>query len=220
MVQPGPRLWLRQSHRIDRRGRVRGHGDGAPVAPRRSSAGAAAGSPDRGERQGPDRDRASRRGAVALALAGALIACSPQAPAAPQVNNGVQVDNGAQTGLQQVPLTIHSTTGDHRFTVEVAATPGQQETGLMFRRSLAGDRGMIFPYDPPQDVAFWMQHTLIPLDIIFIRSDGTIVRITHAKALDLTPLPSGEPIAAVLEIRGGRAAELGVKEGDIATWSH
>jgi len=89
----------------------------------------------------------------------------------------------------------------------------------MFRRTLAGDRGMIFPYDPPQDVAFWMKNTLIPLDIIFIRSDGTIVRITKAESMDLTPLPSGEPIAAVLEIRGGRAGELGIGEGDIATWT-
>jgi len=90
----------------------------------------------------------------------------------------------------------------------------------MFRKSLAGDRGMIFPYDPPQDVSFWMKNTLIPLDIIFIRADGAIVRITHAKALDLSALPSGEPVAAVLEIRGGRAAELGIKEGDVASWTH
>jgi uncharacterized membrane protein (UPF0127 family) len=119
-----------------------------------------------------------------------------------------------------VPLTIRSKNGAHHFTVEVAATPEQQERGLMFRKSLAGDRGMIFPYDPPQDVSFWMENTLIPLDIIFIRSDGTIVRITKAKALDETPLPAGEPIAAVLEIRGGRAAELGIKEGDVVSWTH
>ena len=119
-----------------------------------------------------------------------------------------------------MPLTIRSKTGVHHFTVEVAATPEQQERGLMFRKSLAGDRGMIFPYDPPQDVSFWMENTLIPLDIIFIRADGTIVRITKAKALDETPLPAGEPIAVVLEIRGGRAAELGIKEGDVASWPH
>jgi uncharacterized membrane protein (UPF0127 family) len=119
-----------------------------------------------------------------------------------------------------VPLTIRSKNGVHHFTVEVAATPEQQERGLMFRKSLAGDRGMIFPYDPPQDVSFWMENTLIPLDIIFIRADGTIVRITKAKALDETPLPAGEPIAVVLEIRGGRAAELGIKEGDVASWPH
>ena len=119
-----------------------------------------------------------------------------------------------------MPLTISTSTKAHQFTVEVAATPEQQERGLMFVKSLAGDRGMIFPYDPPQDVNFWMKNTLIPLDIIFIRSDGTIVRITKAKPLDLTPLPSGEPIAGVLEIAGGRAAALGVKEGDMVTWSH
>jgi uncharacterized membrane protein (UPF0127 family) len=118
-----------------------------------------------------------------------------------------------------VPLTIRTKSATHHFTVEVAATPEQQERGLMFRHTLAGDRGMIFPYDPPQDVSFWMKNTLIPLDIVFIRSDGTIVRITHAKALDLTPLPSGEPIAAVLEIRGGRAAELGIGEGDVVSWA-
>jgi hypothetical protein len=118
-----------------------------------------------------------------------------------------------------VPLTIRTKRATHHFTVEVAATPEQQERGLMFCRSVGPDRGMIFPYDPPQDVSFWMKNTLIPLDIIFIRSDGTIVRITHAKALDETPLPSGEPVGAVLEIRAGRAAELGIKEGDVAGWT-
>jgi uncharacterized membrane protein (UPF0127 family) len=127
-------------------------------------------------------------------------------------------DKAPQTGLPQVPLTIRSATGEHRFTVAVAATAEQQEKGLMFRSSLGADEGMIFPYEPAQNVAFWMKNTFIPLDLIFIRSDGTIVRITNAKAMDLTPLPSGEPVAAVLEIRGGRAAELGIKEGDIATW--
>ena len=117
-----------------------------------------------------------------------------------------------------MPLTIKSKTGLHHFTVEVAAIPDEQERGLMFRNSIAGDRGMIFPYDPPQEVAFWMKNTLIPLDIVYIRRDGRIVRITKAQAMDLTPLPSGEPIAAVLEIRSGRAAELGIKEGDVVEW--
>jgi len=90
----------------------------------------------------------------------------------------------------------------------------------MFRRTLAPDRGMIFPYDPPQDVAFWMRNTLIPLDMVFIRADGTIARIATAKPLDETPVPSGEPISAVLEIAGGRAAELKVKEGDKVSWPH
>jgi uncharacterized membrane protein (UPF0127 family) len=122
--------------------------------------------------------------------------------------------------LRRVPLTIRSASGEHRFTVEVAATPDQQERGLMFVRSLAPDRGMIFPYDPPQQVSFWMKNTLIPLDMIFIRADGTIARIATAKPLDETPVPGGEPIAAVLEIAGGRAAELGIGAGDTVEWPH
>jgi uncharacterized membrane protein (UPF0127 family) len=119
-----------------------------------------------------------------------------------------------------VPLTIKSKTGTHHFTVEVAGTPEQQEIGLMFRKSLAPDRGMIFPYDPPQEVAFWMKNTLIPLDIVYIRANGTIARIVNAQAMDITPLPAGEPVALVLEIAGGRAKELGIKEGDLVSWPH
>ena len=156
-----------------------------------------------------------------------VLACSPQAPAqntaaqaeAQQSAPAASVDPRAQTGLREVPLTIKSKNGVHRFTVEVAATPEQQERGMMFRKSVAPDRGMIFPYEPAQEVGFWMKNTLIPLDIIYIRSDGTIVRITKAEAMDLTPLPSGESIAAVLEIRSGRAAELGITEGDVVTWT-
>jgi uncharacterized membrane protein (UPF0127 family) len=119
-----------------------------------------------------------------------------------------------------VPLTIHSKSGTHRFTVAVAATPEQQERGLMFVKSLPPDRGMIFPYDPPQEIAFWMKNTLIPLDIIYIRANGTIARIVNAQPMDITPLPSGEPVALVLEIGGGRAAQLGIKEGDTVSWPH
>ena len=155
-----------------------------------------------------------------------VLACSPQAPAqdtlAPTTPTekfaAEKVGPRAQTGLREVPLTIKSKNKVHRFTVEVAATPQQQETGMMFRTSVAPDRGMLFIYQPAQEVGFWMKNTLIPLDIIYIRADGTIVRITKAEPLDLTPLPSGEPITAVLEIGGGRAAELGIKEGDIVSW--
>lgn len=149
---------------------------------------------------------------IFVAIAIAVAACSPTvAPADAPAGH-------AQTGLRQVPLTITSGTGVHHFTVDVAATPQQQETGLMFVKHLAPDRGMIFPYDPPQEVAFWMHNTLIPLDMVFIRADGTIARIATAKALDDTPVPSGEPIVAVLEIAGGRAAQLGIAPGDKVEW--
>ena len=117
-----------------------------------------------------------------------------------------------------VSLTITSSGKVHRFTVEIARTDEQQQHGMMFRTAIAPDRGMLFPYDPPQSVGFWMKNTLIPLDLLFIRSDGTIVRISTAVPHDESPVPSGEPVAAVLEIAGGRAAELGIREGDQAAW--
>jgi uncharacterized membrane protein (UPF0127 family) len=133
----------------------------------------------------------------------------------------VSVEDATPSGLTQVPLTIQSGTGRHRFTVEVARTAEEQARGLMYRRSLAGDRGMVFPYDPPQEVGFWMKNTYIPLDIIFIRADGRIAKIAaNTTPLSLEPVSSLEPIATVLEIRGGRAAELGIREGDLVSWQH
>ena len=101
----------------------------------------------------------------------------------------------------------------------MARTPEQQSQGLMNRQSLAPDRGMIFPYDPPQFASFWMKNTLIPLDIIFVRSDGSIARIAaNTVPLSLEPVAAGEPVAAVLEIAGGRSAELGIQAGDTVDW--
>jgi uncharacterized membrane protein (UPF0127 family) len=116
--------------------------------------------------------------------------------------------------LDSFPIIIHSATGDHTFIVEKAGTPVEQERGLMFRRSLGANQGMIFPYGPPQQVSFWMKNTLIPLDMIFVRPDYTIARIATAKPLDESPVPSGEPVIMVIEIPGGRAAELGIRAGD------
>ena len=123
-------------------------------------------------------------------------------------------------GLEQAPLTIRSSTGEHRFIVEMARTPEEQAQGLMHRQSLAPDRGMLFPYDPPRPASFWMKNTLIPLDLVFIRADGTISSIeAETVPLSLEPIVSQEPIAAVLEIAGGRAAELGIREGDQVEWA-
>jgi uncharacterized membrane protein (UPF0127 family) len=149
---------------------------------------------------------------IAVAIAVTLSACTSQAAT-------VHAPVGQpQTGLERVVLTISSATGVHHFNVEVARTEQQQSKGLMFVRTLARNHGMIFPFSPPQEVSFWMENTLIPLDIVFIRQDHTIARITKAKPLDETLLPSGEPIIAVLEIAGGRAAQLGIAPGDKVSW--
>jgi uncharacterized protein len=124
-------------------------------------------------------------------------------------------------GLDQVPLTIMSSNGEHRLTVEVARTPEEQAQGLMNRNSVPPDRGMIFPYDPPVQVSFWMKNTLVPLDMIFIGADGKIGRIAaNTTPMSLDPVASIDPVSAVLEVAGGRAAELGIKQGDKVSWPH
>lgn len=85
----------------------------------------------------------------------------------------------------------------------------------MFRKSLAPNAGMLFDFGKEQETAFWMKNTLIPLDMLFIKANGTVARIAvNAKPLSEESIPSYEPVRAVLEIAGGRAAELGLKAGD------
>lgn len=106
--------------------------------------------------------------------------------------------------------------GEYDFNVEVARTPQQLEDGLMYRTELADDAGMLFLFPREIDgVKFWMKNTLIPLDMIFIDKEGRVVRVhVNAKPEDLTPIPAGEPVLAVLELKGGRAADLGISRGD------
>ena len=122
---------------------------------------------------------------------------------------------GPQKGLKRAPLTIKTSVGDKVFSVEIADNEESREIGLMWRTLLLANEGMIFDFKTPKYAAFWMKNTLIPLDILFIREDGTIARIAHnAKPHDLTPVESGEPILAVLELKGGEAAAQNISEGD------
>lgn len=101
------------------------------------------------------------------------------------------------------------------FEAEVAKSVKEQSYGLMFIRDLPDNQGMIFPYTPPQAVSFWMENTLIPLDMLFVRPDGTLGRIAaEAKPQDKTPISSQEPVIAVIEIKGGMAKKDGLTLGD------
>ncbi|MAN78521.1 MAG: hypothetical protein CML24_15375 [Rhizobiales bacterium] len=109
---------------------------------------------------------------------------------------------------------IHSGDQSFTFAVEIADTPEETSRGLMFREELAADAGMLFDFIDERPASFWMQNTLIPLDMLFIKADGEVVRIhENAVPMDTTPIPSGEPVRFVLEIPGGRSAELGLKAG-------
>ena len=114
------------------------------------------------------------------------------------------------------PLTIVTKAGQrHAFQVEVARNDADRAQGLMYRRSMPPDHGMLFDFGRVEPVAMWMQNTYLPLDMLFIRPDGTIARIAaDAEPLSTRTIPSGEPVLAVLELNAGAAARLGVKPGD------
>ncbi len=101
-----------------------------------------------------------------------------------------------------------------RFDIELAVTPEERSRGLMFRESMPGRSGMLFIFDPPQRVAFWMKNTLIPLDMIFVDRAGTVTRV-HEGAVpgDLSPIEGGDSVYAVLEINAGLAERYGIRPG-------
>jgi uncharacterized membrane protein (UPF0127 family) len=121
----------------------------------------------------------------------------------------------AEIRFERSELTVATARGEHRFRVELARDEAQREMGLQHRPFLAEDAGMLFIFDRPETISMWMLNTLIPLDMIFIGSDGRIVNIaerTRAKSLDA--IPSAGPAVAVLEVLGGTSSRLGIRPGD------
>ena len=148
-----------------------------------------------------------------------LAACSPPAGersgAAPPASTTLH----PVSGLQVIPLTISHGGESHLFRVEVARTGQEQAHGLMFRTEMGSDEGMLFPFRPPRRASFWMKNTVIPLDILFIGPDGRISNIAaNAVPYSLSPLVSDGTAMAVLELNGGRAAQLGIVPGAKVAW--
>ncbi len=118
---------------------------------------------------------------------------------------------------QELPISARAKIGSQTIELEVAHTPEEQALGLMFRSSLPDQRGMLFPFQPPRPVSFWMKNCQLPLDMIFIRQ-GKVVAIAHnappCNSAECPVYKSGQPVDQVIELRGGRAAELQLQEGD------
>jgi uncharacterized membrane protein (UPF0127 family) len=121
---------------------------------------------------------------------------------------------GAASACSPGTLEVRGEFGQARFNVEVADDAAERSQGLMFRESMPLSAGMLFVYERPQRVSFWMRNTLIPLDMIFADARGVVTRV-HAEAvpLDETPIDGGEGVQFVLEINGGLAAQLGLAPG-------
>jgi len=113
------------------------------------------------------------------------------------------------------PLAILSGDSRHEFSVEIANTPAARSRGLMYRRSMPANQGMLFDFERDDMISMWMRNTYISLDMLFIRKDGTIARIVeHTEPLSERTISSGEPVRSVLELNAGTASRLGISAGD------
>jgi uncharacterized protein len=121
----------------------------------------------------------------------------------------------ASVSFEESALTVDAADGRFEFTVEMAVSPAQRSQGLMFRESLAEDRGMLFDFGRPQRATMWMRNTYLPLDMLFIDAHGRITQIAaNTEPLSDAVIASREPVRAVLELRGGLSAKLGIEPGD------
>lgn len=162
---------------------------------------------------------------VVLAAATAFAACSPQAASEPSPGQSAGAENATPSvhpvsGLPVIPVTLSLDSGAHVITSELATTDQQRARGLMFRTELGADEGMLFDYeDDPHVLSFWMRNTVIPLDIIFIAPDRTVLNVAANTVpySEESSLSDGIAIA-VLELNGGRAAELGIAPGTPIDW--
>jgi uncharacterized membrane protein (UPF0127 family) len=122
---------------------------------------------------------------------------------------------GVTQAADKQTLEIVSKTGVHPFAVELVDNEADRAKGLMYRKSLPEGQGMLFDFHREQDVSFWMQNTYIPLDMIFIKADGRILRIAeNTEPMSTKMVPSGGPVRAVLEVIGGTSRKLGIAPGD------
>lgn len=125
-----------------------------------------------------------------------------------------------QAKLPTEDVIIRTASGNKfTFVSEMALSPEQQAQGMMFRTEMGANEGMLFVFPTPKRASFWMRNTLVSLDIIFVRANGRIANIITAEPETDTSRRSVGRVKAVLEIPGGRAAELGIKAGDLLVHS-
>ena len=147
-----------------------------------------------------------------------LMACSPANTTKPSTSTSDAETSAPVSGGQKLPISAEAIVPNGtKIQLEVAQTPKQQEIGLMYRKSLPDNQGMLFKFPSPQPIRFWMKNTLIPLDMIFMQNGVVKYIQTSAPPCTSDPCPSygpNVPIDTVIELRSGRSSELGLKVGD------
>ena len=154
-----------------------------------------------------------------------LAGCSPWVSNSSEKVNAIAIPQAtpsptSQFKGQMLPISARATIAGKVINLEVTRTPEQQALGLMYRTSLPDDRGMLFEFNPPQPVSFWMKNVKIPLDMIFLRQGVVRAIASQVPPCNTNPCPSygpSTPIDQVIELRGGRASQLGLRVGDRIT---
>jgi uncharacterized membrane protein (UPF0127 family) len=153
---------------------------------------------------------ALRLAVVAIASCAWLSAgCKPDQP------SSTAATQPTSTGSDSRLPTTRMTLGSETFILEIAYSRDEQEVGLMNRRSMPANHGMIFVNNDERERMFWMKDTYIPLDIIFLSHDGHVVSVKHMKPLDQSTVPSDGPAMYAIELNAGAAERAGVKAGDV-----
>lgn len=141
---------------------------------------------------------------LVVALVAALLAHQPAA--------AQRADQAVDGGI----AVVETASGAHTFTVELAETPAQRARGLMYRRDMAPDHGMLFDFGADDEVRMWMQNTYIPLDMVFLTRDGVVHRVErNTTPLSTRTISSKGPVRSVLEVIAGTADRIGLKRGDL-----
>jgi uncharacterized membrane protein (UPF0127 family) len=144
------------------------------------------------------------RNLLAAAMLLSTLAAAPVLAATPCPNSG----------LQTIKLVFETAKGRFPYRVEVAATSEQQACGMMFRESMAPGTGMSFPMQPPRTTGFWMENTILPLDIIFVSPQGRVLNVRQGQPYSRDVLASAGITADVIELAAGEAKRIGLKPGD------
>ncbi|MFB2976616.1 DUF192 domain-containing protein [Microseira sp. BLCC-F43] len=154
-----------------------------------------------------------------------LAGCSPWVSNTSGIGNAIALGEAtpsptSQFRGQMLPISAQATIAGKTINLEVTRTPEQQALGLMYRTSLPDDRGMLFEFNPPHPVSFWMKNVKIPLDMIFLRQGVVRAIAANVPPCNAIPCPTygpNTPIDQVIELRGGRASQLGLRVGDRIT---
>lgn len=153
-----------------------------------------------------------------LLLATAPVGCKPEASAprvpTPEAAAGSSSSSSTTSDTSGAPVTVPMRIGRETFHLEIADSDDEQRRGLMYRESMPADHGMIFVNDDERERSFWMEATLIPLDILYLDRTGRVLSIKRMKPRDRTGVPSDGPAMYAIELNQGAAARAGVAVGD------